>query len=234
METEVISTSGPTIAEQSTASTTQAQPNINPIKESLVNHGRSSYYHAQPRTTDKDLELLNNQPLVATGEAPKLLKVAEESGRAPRTVEISKYEYCDDKECMKVIIDAANYADWATLTPENIDVVWGKKSFRLTVSIANSIDKWALELPDLRGEIIPEKCTWKIRKNKIWLTLWKEKIGDWWTLKGVQQKCLCFVVLFFYCSLKCECVLTSLQQGNAGGKCRKSTETVYRLSLIHI
>lgn len=66
-----------------------------------------------------------------------------------------------------------------------VKVVYGDAFFRCTISDSLGEYEYILDMPHTREKIVPEKCKHYIRKTTLYISLHKEKEGEWWTLKGV-------------------------------------------------
>jgi len=75
------------------------------VKESLMSHGKSSYYTSDFKLSQDAKNLIKTDILLANSEGPKLLDAKPLTKPEPRASQITKYDFMNDGPWMKVIID---------------------------------------------------------------------------------------------------------------------------------
>jgi len=67
-----------------------------------------------------------------------------------------------------------DYPELKNLSMENLECNFGSNNFKLVAKPQNTINSYTLLMERTRENIVPEKCKFYIRKDKIYISLYKE------------------------------------------------------------
>lgn len=153
----------------------------NALLDSIKKRGQNSYYYAHaPRTDCDDAKSLKHNCIV-TGGPPQL--ITSDRGREltedRQVVPIRNYSWCDEDEKVTLYIPSPT-----TLQLEDVQVRFGEKSLELRYPSDNWLN--LLQIKDLKAAVVVEDCKYRVRNNKILITLKKEKLEKWYSLTNTS------------------------------------------------
>lgn len=77
----------------------------------------------------------------------------------------------------RAIVDLnKNYSEIINITEENMKIDFTNNSFKLTIGVPGSNDKYVFWMPRTRENFVVEKSKCYLRKGKVYVALWKEVI----------------------------------------------------------
>ena len=76
--------------------------------------------------------------------------------------------------CRAIIDLSKNYPQLLNIKDENLKIEFTNNSFKLTISVPNSLDLYVFSMPRTRETFIPGKSKCYLRKNKVYIALYKE------------------------------------------------------------
>lgn len=150
----------------------------NALLESIKKRGEHSYYYAHaPRfeSVPEHAIVLEGDGII-TGGPPKLIAKQHQPVPVHQIVNIRSYSYSDDGEKVTIYI---NFDE--SVNPDMVTCRFDSKELDLTYTFSD-YETRKLWLKKLSHTIEPDQCTYKIRKNKIVITLKKTHNASWYKL----------------------------------------------------
>jgi len=159
----------------------EVRPENSALRDSIAQNGTSSYYYAHANENSLPPELryvYGGDPIkLSADDAPATGYAGSKVSRP-----ISKYSWADEGEFVWIYISAEG-------EPEAIEAAGDGKSNQVEVSfeqksvdlrISGSTIDYALRLPQLEAEIVPEECKHRVSAGKrITLKMKKKRSGTW-------------------------------------------------------
>lgn len=153
----------------------------NALLESIKRKGEHSYYYAHaPRQSDAlDSALRMEGSGIIHGGPPKLLVEQELTVPVPHTyVIIRNYSWADEDEDVTIYV---NFPE--NLDSSKVECTFDTKSVELTYCISEN-ETHKLSLKKLNSAIDPASSKYRIRKNRVTITLKKQAGGKWYKLES--------------------------------------------------
>ncbi|CAB3984723.1 Hypothetical predicted protein [Paramuricea clavata] len=104
-------------------------------------------------------------------------------GRVQRS-KITSYGFLQKPQTVTIYVDLASVG---SLHRDLIQVDYGRRSLNIVINNLNG-KTYELNLPNLGGEIVPEKCKYKVKPNTITVILKKARDGDWAGISATEVK----------------------------------------------
>lgn len=148
----------------------------NALQESIKRKGDKSYYYAHaPRNVDDPTiaTILEGEGIVSGGNPKLLIKdYVKPQEEVKQITNIRNYAWHDDDN--KVVISIP-YED----SEENVNVTITKDGLEVIHQVSQS-EVRKLSIKPLNNPIVPEKSTYRIRRNKLHIHLEKEDTEKTW------------------------------------------------------
>jgi len=77
-------------------------------------------------------------------------------------------------EIFRVIIDSEKYPALKDISIDDLKCTFEEEAFYFEANISKLNEKYALAMPRTREKIFPDKSKYYIRKNKIYIALYKQ------------------------------------------------------------
>jgi hypothetical protein len=96
----------------------------------------------------------------------------------------------------RVLIDLEKYGELLGVSLDEISCEFKKQSFHLKIERISLKNVYSLAIKKTREEILPEKCKFYLKKNTLFVQLFKkvsnsyftsQKEEGWWTLRGFES-----------------------------------------------
>lgn len=150
----------------------------NALLDSIKRKGEHSYYyaHAPRSTSDLDSAKVLRGEGIVTGGPPQLLgRQNPQNARGPKT-ETPSYYWSDEDETISVCVKLPE-----PLLGEAVSCEFDSRSFEFAYT-PDETTHYKLHLKKLANPILPEESKFKVRRNKVVITLKKEETKKWWKL----------------------------------------------------
>jgi CS domain len=147
----------------------------NALQESIKTRGDKSYYYAHaPRNVDDPslAKVLEGEGIVTGGDPKLLVKDVPRQEPVRRVTNIKNYAWHDDDD--KVVISVP-FDD----TQDKIKISFGTDDLELIYEVSE-LETRKLIIKSLNKNIVPDSCSYKIRKGKLNITLVKEDTDQTW------------------------------------------------------
>jgi len=148
----------------------------NALQESIKRRGDKSYYYAHAPRNNEDAsiaKILEGEGIV-TGGDPKLLQAAEVSvpSKLKQVVNIRNYTWTDEDDKIEI---STPFED----SEDKLEIQFTKDGLQLTHTVSEDETRKLL-IKNLFKPIVPEGCSKRIRRNKVFITLQKEDPDTTW------------------------------------------------------
>ncbi|CAD8145368.1 unnamed protein product [Paramecium octaurelia] len=153
----------------------------NIVQQSQDLHKNTSYYNSGLPLSEEAQKILNAQQLITSGGSPQLIQ--ERIKQPEKQIKsIIKYKFMNDGMWMKILIDRNDYPEIKDTPIIAMNAQFQNDGFEFNINV-NELVEYALKIPRTREKIVPEKSKIYEKKHYIYIALYKEKEGDWWSLK---------------------------------------------------
>jgi len=162
---------------------TDSDKNLSALKANIINKGENAYYYAHSRIL-KDQEEKGKDfygPSIINGGNPVLLEKKQTELECIKvSKKFEKYQFIDDDNMVQIRIDLTIYVKDPTLIKEDcVNIKFDEKTLDVRVNEPNG-EPIFLVVKKLFKKADPEKCKFKLFKNKLIITIHKAKEDESW------------------------------------------------------
>lgn len=147
----------------------------NALQESIKRRGDKSYYYAHAPRNNEDAsiaKILEGEGIVTGGDPKLLLADTSKPSKPKQLINIRNYAWTDEDEKIEI---STPFED----SEDKLEIQFTKDSVTLTYNVSEEETR-RLIIKNLFKPIIPENCSKRIRRNKVFLTLQKEDPDTTW------------------------------------------------------
>ncbi|CAG9317495.1 unnamed protein product [Blepharisma stoltei] len=150
----------------------------NALRDNIRRKGENSYYYAHAPRPDEvpDHAIVLEGDGIITGGPPKLIARDQQFTPQPHIFNIRNYSWSDENDKVTIYIPFEEDVD-----PDLVTCKFDTKEVDLTYSFSDTETR-KLWLKKLSNTISPTQSSYKVRKNKIVITLKKVGSLSWYKL----------------------------------------------------